>query len=161
MEKLLSLLSENARLSDKELAVMLGISEAEVSDKIAAYESEGVIRGYNALINWDKLNDERLNARIELKVTPQKGEGFEEIAKRIMEFDEVETVYLMSGTYDLALTVSGRTFKEVAMFVAERLSPLDSVTTTSTSFVLRKYKERGKVLLENGRDEREVAISID
>ena len=161
MEKLLSLLSENARLSDKELAVMLGISESEVSDKIAAYESEGVICGYNALINWDKLHDERLNARIELKVTPQKGEGFEEIAKRIMEFDEVETVYLMSGTYDLALTVSGRTFKEVAMFVAERLSPLDSVTTTSTSFVLRKYKERGKVLLENGRDEREVAIGID
>jgi DNA-binding Lrp family transcriptional regulator len=156
MDKLLSLLGENARLSDKDIAVMLDMTREDVEKAIADYEKQKIIFGYQALIDWDKVGNEHLIARIELKVTPKKGEGFEEIAKKIMQFDEVETVYLMSGSYDLAITVSGKTFKEVAMFVAKRLSPLEGVTSTATSFVLRKYKERGVVVCADEVDERRI-----
>lgn len=157
MDKLLSLLDHNARLSNAQLATMLSISEAEVAAKIADYEARGIIRGYKTIIDWEKTNRDYVIARIELKVIPKSGMGFEQIARIVSQFEEVETVYLMSGTCDIALTVSGKTFKDVALFVAHRLSPLDSVQSTSTSFVLRKYKERGIMVVMDEMDEREVA----
>lgn len=158
MEKLLKLLETNARITNAQLAAMLDTTEEKVEEAIAQYEKDGVIHGYTALIDWDKTGRDLVMARIEIRVSPKKDRGFEEIAETIMEFDEVETVYLMSGGYDLALTVRGRTFKDVAMFVAHRLSPLDSVLSTATHFVLRKYKERGFKVIGEERDERSVTL---
>ncbi|WP_312641441.1 Lrp/AsnC family transcriptional regulator [Hydrogenoanaerobacterium sp.] len=158
MDKLLKLLEDNARMSNAQLAVMLDTSEENVAAAIAQYEKEGVIHGYTTLIDWEKTGRDLVMARIEIKVSPKKDRGFEEIAETIMEFDEVETVYLMSGGYDLALTVKGKTFKDVAMFVAHKLSPLDSVLSTATHFVLRKYKERGFQVIGEERDERSVTL---
>ena len=158
MDKLLKLLSENARLTNSQLAAMCGMTEDEVAAAICSYEESGVIRGYKAVIDWEKTSRELVVARIEVKVVPQKDFGFEEIAKTIMQFDEVETVYLMSGAYDIAVTISGKSFKEVALFVAHRLSPLEAVQSTQTNFVLRKYKERGIVVCDEPTDEREVTI---
>ena len=154
MDKLLRLLDDNARLTNKQLAAMCSMTEEDVKEAIEKYEKEGVIRGYKALIDWDKTDREYVIARIEIKVEPKKSFGFEEIAKTIMAFDEVKTVYLMSGGYDLALTISGRSFKDVAMFVAYKLSPLESVTSTQTSFVLKKYKERGTIMCDEEEDQR-------
>lgn len=154
MDQLLTLLEQNARLSNAELAVMLGRTEAQVAQAIEDYQAQGIIRGYQAMVDWEQVDRSRITAYIELNVTPQQGEGFEEIAKRIMQFEEVQTVYLMSGSYDLQVVVEGKSFKDVALFVAERLSPLESVTSTSTSFVLRKYKERGVIVCDEERDER-------
>lgn len=158
MEKLLKLLEDNARMSNAQLAVMLDTTEEQVAAAIAQYEKEGIIHGYTALVDWDKTEQEQVEARIEIRVSPKKGRGFEEIAETIMEFDEVQTIYLMSGGYDLALTVKGKTFKDVAMFVAHKLSPLDSVLSTSTHFVLRKYKERGFQVSGEVQDERSVTL---
>lgn len=158
MEKLLKLLEDNARMSNAQLAVMLDTTEEQVAATIAQYEKEGIIHGYTALVDWDKTEQEQVEARIEIRVSPKKGRGFEEIAETIMEFDEVQTIYLMSGGYDLALTVKGKTFKDVAMFVAHKLSPLDSVLSTSTHFVLRKYKERGFQVSGEVQDERSVTL---
>ncbi|MBS4786191.1 MAG: Lrp/AsnC family transcriptional regulator [Clostridiales bacterium] len=157
MDQLLSLLTEDARLTNAELASALSISEEEVAARIADYEERGVIKGYKAIVDWDKTDRDYVNARIEIRVTPKKGMGFEEIASVISRFDEVESVYLMSGTCDIALTVSGKSFKDVAMFVAHRLSTLESVQSTSTSFVLRTYKELGVYVSLDEIDEREVA----
>ncbi|MEG1994387.1 MAG: Lrp/AsnC family transcriptional regulator [Oscillospiraceae bacterium] len=156
MDKILRLLDSNARLTNKQIAAMTSMSEAEVAAAIEDYEKKGVIRGYKTLIDWDKTDREYVIARIEIKVEPKQSYGFEEIAKTIMAFEEVQTVYLMSGGYDLALTISGKTFKDVAMFVAYKLSPLESVTSTQTSFVLKKYKERGTIMCDEDIDEREV-----
>lgn len=158
MDRLLNLLEENARYTNEQLAVMLGRTEEDVAAAIEAYEKSGVIRGYKALVDWDKTGEDKIFARIEIKVTPKKDFGFEEIARTIMEFEEVQSVYLMSGGYDLALTVSGKNFKEVALFVAHRLSPLDSVNSTATHFVLKKYKERGAILVEEEKDERRMTL---
>lgn len=158
MEKLLKLLEDNARMSNAQLAVMLDTTEEQVAAAIAQYEKEGIIHGYTALVDWDKTEQKQVEARIEIRVSPKKGRGFEEIAETIMEFDEVQTIYLMSGGYDLALTVKGKTFKDVAMFVAHKLSPLDSVLSTSTHFVLRKYKERGFQVSGEVQDERSVTL---
>ena len=144
MDKLLNILSENARLTNAQLATMLDTTEEEVAKKIAKLEREGVICGYPAVIDWDKVSTtEKVIAFIELKVTPRADSGFEEIAAEIMAMDEVEAVYLMSGSFDLTVYVTGKTFQEVAMFVAKRLSPMESVVSTSTNFVLKKYKDRG------------------
>lgn len=144
MDKLLSILSENARVSNKELAAMLETNEEDIAKRIAKLERDGVLCGYPAVIDWDKVQDkDRVVAFIELKVTPRADSGFDEIASEIMAMDEVEAVYLMSGGFDLAVYVTGRTFQEVAMFVAKRLSPLQSVVSTATHFVLKKYKDRG------------------
>lgn len=156
MDKILRLLDSNARLTNKQIAAMTSMSEAEVAAAIEDYEKKGVIRGYKTLIDWDKTDREYVIARIEIKVEPKRNFGFEEIAKTIMAFEEVQTVYLMSGSYDLALTISGKTFKDVALFVAYKLSPLESVTSTQTSFVLKKYKERGTIMCDDDVDEREV-----
>ena len=156
MDKLLALLDSNARLTDAQLAVMLGTSEDEVKKQIAKLEQDGVIRAYKAVIDWDRTDRDYVTAIIELRVTPKRDLGFEAIAETIMRFDEVENIYLMSGGYDFHILVRGRTFQEVAMFVARRLATLDSVVSTATHFVLRRYKERDVMFLGEETDEREV-----
>ncbi|MDD3193176.1 MAG: Lrp/AsnC family transcriptional regulator [Oscillospiraceae bacterium] len=158
MDRLLSLLQNNARLTNKQLAVMLGREETDVAAAIEAYEKSGVIRGYQAVIDWDKTDAPTVFARIEIKVTPKKDFGFEEIARTIMDLEEVQSVSLMSGGYDLAVTVSGKNFRDIAMFVAHRLSPIDSVNSTATHFILKKYKERGVVFEEEVKDERRMTL---
>ena len=145
MEQLLELLQDNAQLTPAQLAVMVGKEEGEVKKAIARYEKEGVIKGYHALINWERTESQKAAALIELRVTPKKDTGFDEIARRIMNFSEVESVYLMSGGFDLAVTVVGRTMQDIAMFVAKRLSTIDGVLSTATHFVLTKYKDGGVV----------------
>lgn len=143
MDRLLTLLNEDARYTNAQLAVMLGTTEEAIEAKIKEYEKDGVIKGYKAIIDWEKVKVDRLTALIELKVSPKKNFGFDEIAETIMRFDEVESVYLMSGAYDLAVIVSGKTFQDIAMFVAKRLSPLESVLSTATHFILSRYKQDG------------------
>lgn len=156
MNKLLKLLEQDARLTPAQLAVMMGSTEQEIAAQIAAFERDGTIRAYQTMIDWDRTDREYVTAMIELKVTPKRDYGFEAIAEQVMRFEEVETVYLMSGGFDLSVVVSGRTFQEVAMFVAKRLSTLDSVVSTATHFVLRRYKEKGVAFLDEPKDEREV-----
>ena len=155
--KLLKLVADDAQLSHEQLAVMLGVTVREISDTIAGLEQKGIIRGYKALIDWDKTGHNLVSARIEIKVTPKATMGFEEIAYTISQFPEVETCYLMSGGYDLGLTVTGKSFKDVALFVAQRLAPLDSVESTATHFVLKTYKQGGVMTYGEETDEREGA----
>ena len=152
--KILSLLSENARMEYEDIAVVTEIGEAEVKARIAALEREGVICGYKTVIDWEKLDTAAVSALIELKVSPQADYGFEEIAKRVMKYEEVESVYLMSGGYDLCVTVRGKTFQQVAMFVAKELSTIDAVTSTATHFILRRYKELDVILCDSKEDDR-------
>ena len=152
--KLLKLLNKDSRTSVKDLAVMLGMTEDEIRAEIEEMEREGYIRGYKAVIDWERLDAAYVSAIIELKVTPKAGFGFEEIAAKIMRYPEVESVYLMSGVYDLNVVVKGRTFQEVARFVAKELAMIESVTSTATHFVLRRYKEMDVELLGDGVDER-------
>lgn len=154
MDKLLKLLSENARLTDAQMAVMLNMTEAQIAAAIAQLEKDGVVRGYKPLIDWDKTGEELVTAIIELNIAPSKDEGFDGIASTIMSFDEVEGLSLMSGGHDLMVTVNGRSFKDVAMFVAKRLSSLPGVLGTATHFVLKKYKERGVLFTDEEQDER-------
>ena len=149
---LLSLLNENARLTNAQLAVMLGKTEEEVEKEIADYQQKGIIKGYKALINWEKVDHHKTTALIELKVQPKKESGFDEIAKKIMQFSKGESVYLMSGGFDLAVMVHGDSIQDIAMFVAKRLSPLDSVLSTATHFILTRYKE-GDVILTSPKEE--------
>ena len=149
---LLSLLNENARLTNAQQAVMLGKTEEEVEKEIADYQQKGIIKGYKALINWEKVDHHKTTALIELKVQPKKESGFDEIAKKIMQFSKVESVYLMSGGFDLAVMVHGDSIQDIAMFVAKRLSPLDSVLSTATHFILTRYKE-GDVILTSPKEE--------
>lgn len=157
MDQLIQILANNARLSAEQLAAMTGSTPAEVAARIDALQAEGVIRGYKAVVDWEKTDRDFCTARIELKVTPKSGMGFDEIAVTIAQFDEVESVELMSGGYDLGLTVTGKTFKDVAMFVAQRLAPLDSVESTATHFVLKTYKQGGIMTCGQEKDEREGA----
>ena len=154
MDKLLKLLNANARLSGEQMAVMLNMTEDEVNVAIAKLEKEGIVRGYKPLIDWEKTGEEVVTAIIELSIAPSKDEGFDGIARTIMAMDEVEGLYLMSGGHDLMVTVNGRTFKDVALFVAKRLSSLDGVLGTATHFVLKKYKERGVLFSDEEQDER-------
>ena len=151
---LLKLLSKNARYKTEELAAMTGRTEADVTSEIAKMEKDGLIRGYKAVVDWERMDSAYVSAIIELKVTPKAGLGFEEVARRVMKYPEVESVYLMSGGYDLSVVVKGKTFQEVALFVAKELSTIDSVLSTSTHFVLRRYKELDVELLGSGKDER-------
>lgn len=157
MDQLIQILANNARLSAEQLAAMTGSTPAQVAARIDALQTEGVIRGYKAVVDWEKTDRDFCTARIELKVTPKSGMGFDEIAGTIAQFDEVESVELMSGGYDLGLTVTGKTFKDVAMFVAQRLAPLDSVESTATHFVLKTYKQGGIMTCGQEKDEREGA----
>ena len=151
MEKLLKILKDNARLTNKELSILLDREEKLVDRQIKELEKNGVIKGYKALINEQKVNA-GVSALIELKVSPKKEFGFQDIADRVMLLPEVESVYLMAGDYDLAVFVRAETMQDVAMFVAKRLSPLESVISTSTHFVLQKYKQDG-VILDETKDE--------
>lgn len=153
-EKLIKLLNRNARTSLSDLATVVGADEATVAAAIAEMVADGVIRGYKTIIDWEKLGNAYVSAIIELKVTPKAGLGFEDIAERVSRYPEVESVYLMSGVYDLNVVVKARSFQEVARFVAKELAPLESVTSTATHFVLRRYKDLDVELCTKREDER-------
>lgn len=153
--KILELLEQNSRYSAADIALMLGAKEAEIAVAIKEMEKKQIICGYKTLINWDKVeHKEVVTALIEVKVTPQRGEGFDKIAERIYRFNEVKAVYLMSGGFDLTVIIEGKTMKEVALFVGQKLAPLDAVLSTGTHFVLNKYKDHGVIFEEIKKDER-------
>lgn len=154
-EKILSVIEKNSRIDIEELAILLGEDETAIANEIADME-EGVICGYHTLINWDKTNNEKVNALIEVRVTPQKGMGFDNIAERIYQFSEVNAVYLMSGSFDFTVFIEGRTMRDVAQFVSDKLAPMDSVLSTATHFVLKKYKDHGTILSAKKKDERQL-----
>ncbi len=141
MIELLKLLENDARLSHEQIALMLGKEVGDIKKMIEEYEKEGVILGYHTEIDWDKTNREYVSAMIELKITPQRDKGFDHIAEKIYNYPEVESLYLMSGGFDLAVFIKGKTMREVAFFVAEKLSTIEDVISTSTHFMLRKYKD--------------------
>ena len=152
--KLLKLLDQNARLTDEELSVMTGQTKEEIHAEITEMESAGLIRGYKTVVDWESIDTTAVSAIIELKVTPKTGLGFEEVAEKVSKYPQVESVYLMSGGYDLSVMVKGKSFQEVAMFVAKELSTIDSVLSTSTHFVLRRYKELDVELMTDTKDDR-------
>ena len=152
---ILKLLEKNARFSAEEIAAVVEESREWVSERIAALEAMGLIRGYKAVIDWEKIDTDRASAIIELKVTPKAGLGFEDVASRIAKYPEVESVSLVSGGYDLSVIVKGKTFHEVCNFVARELATLESVTSTGTQFVMRRYKELDCELACEDKDERE------
>lgn len=152
--EILKLLSSNARYTAEQLAVMLGKDEKEIKKEIEQLEKEGVIRGYKAVIDWDKLDDAYVSAIVQLTVVPKADLGFEEVAEKVMSFKEVESVYLISGSYDLNVVVKGKTLQDVARFVARELAPIDSVTSTATHFVMRRYKELDVELFDPEEDNR-------
>ncbi len=154
MNALLHLLKQNARLSNETLATMLDTTPEAVAEQIAQLERDGVIKGYSLILNDEIVNKDRVSAFIELKVTPKRDCGFEDLAKTVMMYDEVESVSLMSGAYDLAVTVTGDSLKDIALFVAQRLSTIDGVLSTATHFVLKRYKEMGIFVAEDAVDER-------
>ena len=153
-EKILHLLEKNSRIDLHEAAIMLGVSDADLANEIAAMEKEKIICGYHTLINWDNTSDERVSALIEVRVTPQRGIGFDKIAERIYRFDEVNAVYLMSGAFDFTVLIEGKTMKEGALFVSNKLSTMDQILSTATHFVLKKYKDHGTILVDSSKDER-------
>ncbi len=158
VNEILEILNEDSRRTPEEIAVMLGTDVETVRQKIEELEKNKVIVKYNTIVNWDKTDREYVTAFIEVKVTPQRDQGFDAIAERIYKFPEVKSVYLMSGDYDLAVMVEGRTMKEVAFFVAEKLSVLDSVLSTATHFVLKRYKVDGVILEDEEKDYRQVIV---
>lgn len=160
MDKLLKLLSENSGFTTSEIAAMLGEPEDYIKAQIKEYENTGVIKGYQAVVNWDMVDDSYVEALIELQVTPKKETGFDEMAELCMAFEEVESVYLMAGTYDFALIVRGESMQDIAMFVAKRLSTIDGVLSTGTHFIMRRYKDRGACLFsdEETRDGRHLIL---
>ncbi len=159
MDKLISLLYEDSSLSVDELSAMLGESEEDIKKRIEEYKKSGVILGKKTFINWDKVENSGVTAIIELKVTPQKETGFDEIAARISEFDEVDTVHLMAAdNYDLSVTVRGKTIQDVAMFVSRRLATIDAVQSTATHFLLKRYKENGVQLTVGEKDQRSMML---
>ena len=147
-EEILRLIENKSRIDLKEAAILLGMEEAEVANAIAEMEKENIICGYYTLIDWDKTNEDRVTALIEVRVTPQRGTGFDEIAERIMRYDEVKAVYLMSGGFDFTVIIEEKTMMEISQFVTSKLSTLDSILSTSTNFVLKKYKDYGTILAE-------------
>lgn len=154
-EKILRLLLENARISEADIAIALGITEEEARERILKMRRSGIIRGYKCVLDRDALDDGSVSAVIEVKLTPSAGLGFDEVAMQIARYPEVESVSLMSGSCDLLVTVSGKSFKEVAAFVAEELSVIESVTGTATQFIMRRYKEFGVELFGDADDGRE------
>ncbi len=150
----MAIIEKNSRIDLKDLAALLGESEAAVANEIADMEKENIICGYHTMINWDNTGNEKVIALIEVKVTPQRGMGFDKIAERIYQYSEVNSVYLMSGAFDFTVIIEGKTMREVAQFVSEKLSPMDSVLSTATHFVLKKYKDHGTVMYEKPGDER-------
>ena len=153
-EAILTFLEKNSRIDLQELAVILGTDEATVANEIAQMEQEHIICGYHTLIDWDKTSADKVTALIEVRVTPQRGQGFDSIAERIYNYPEVRSVYLISGAFDLMVILEGKTLKEVSGFVSDKLSTLDSVLSTATHFILKKYKDHGTTFEKKTRDER-------
>ena len=157
-KRVLDLLNENCRIPLEQMAVMLGMDIQEVAGIIDTLEKDGIILSYRPIINWDKAERNMVEAMIEVKVTPQRDFGFDAVARRINNFEEVRGLYLMSGTYDMLIQVAAPTLKELAQFVSERLSPLETVTGTSTSFVLKRYKQDG-VVFDRQEEDRRLSVS--
>lgn len=155
-EKILKAIEKNSKIDIKDLAAMLGTNEADVANEIADMEKENIICGYHTLINWENTSQEKVIALIEVKVTPQRGLGFDKVAERIYNYPEVNAVYLMSGGFDFTVFIEGKTMKEVALFVSNKLAPLDEVQSTATHFVLKKYKDHGAIIAEKKVDKREL-----
>lgn len=154
-EKILHVIEKNSRIDMKELAIILGCEEIDIANEIAKMEEEGVICGYHTLIDWEKTSLDKVSALIEVRVTPQRGQGFDNIAERIYKYPEVNAVYLISGGYDLLISLEGKSLKEISAFVSDKLSTLDSVLSTATHFILKKYKDHGTVLAKKHEDTRE------
>lgn len=152
--QILNYLETNSRIDLKELAVLMGTDEAAVANEVAAMEKEKIICGYHTLIDWDKAGVELVNALIEVRVTPQRGKGFERIAERIYKYPEVTAVYLISGDYDLLVTMEGKTLQGVSRFVSDKLSPIEEVVGTATHFILKKYKDHGTIMGQKKTEER-------
>ena len=152
--EILKLLENDARLTDKQLAVMMNTDEAEIRREIDAMEKNGTILAYKTIIDWEKTENESITAMIDVKLTPQKERGFDRVAEKIYNYPEVQAVYLMSGSYDLSVVIEGKTMKEVAFFVSQKLSTIDSVISTATHFVLHKYKDKGILYDPTETDER-------
>lgn len=153
-EKILAHIEKNGRIDLKDLAVVLGMEEVDVMNELSEMEREGIICGYHTLINWDKVGVEKVTALIEVRVTPQRGMGFDKVAERIYNYPEVNSVYLISGGFDLMVTIEGKTLREIAQFVSDRLSVLDQVISCKTNFILKKYKDHGTVMAAPKKDER-------
>lgn len=155
-EELLAVIEKNSRIDLKELAVILGVTEAEVVNELEVMQKEGIICGYHTLINWEKTSKEKVTALIEVRVTPQRGQGFDTLAERIYKYPEVRSVYLISGGFDLMVILEGKTLREVSAFVSDKLATMDSVLSTSTHFILKKYKDHGTIFTQKAEDEREM-----
>ena len=153
-EEILSVLEKNSKTDLKDLAVMLGTNVETVFNEITTMEKEGIICGYHTLIDWDKLGDEKVTALIEVRVTPKRGQGFDFVAERLYNYPEVHSVYLISGGFDLLLTLQGKSLREVSAFVSDKLSTMDSVLSTATHFILKKYKIEGVVTHKKGEERR-------
>ena len=156
--EILSAIEKNSKIDVKELAVLLGKNEIDVVNEIAAMEAEGIICGYHTLINWEKTTREKVTALIEIRVTPQRGQGFDKIAERIYQYPEVSSVYLISGGYDLLATVDGKNLQDVSAFVSYKLSALESVLSVATHFILKKYKDHGTIFAQKHDDYREAIL---
>ena len=152
--EILKYIEKHSRVELGELAVLLGVEETDVANEMAEMEKEKIICGYHTLIDWDKTGEEKVTALIEVKVTPQRDMGFDKIAERIYQYNEVEAVYLMSGSFDFTIILEGKTMRQVALFVSEKLSPIESVLSTSTHFILKKYKDHGTIMQKEDKDER-------
>ncbi len=158
MEKMLKLLEEDATLTNAELALMLSKEEGDIARMIKELEDKGVILGRRTVIDWEKVNREHLTALIEVKVLPQRDDGFDKIAERISQNPEIKSLHLMSGGFDFAVMIEGKTMKEIAFFVARKLATIDAVTATATHFVLKTYKDEGVIWGEPKKDMRETVI---
>lgn len=152
----LAIIEKNSRISVKELAVILGAEEIDVANELKALEEEGIICGYHTMIDWEKTDIEKVTALIEVRITPQRGQGFDKLAERIYKYPEVNSVYLISGGYDLLVSLEGKSLKQVSSFVSDKLSTLDGVLSTATHFVLKKYKDHGTILGKKYEDTREM-----
>ncbi len=155
-EQILAIIEKNSRISVKELAVILGAEEIDVANELKALEDEGIICGYHTMIDWEKTDIEKVTALIEVRITPQRGQGFDNLAERIYKYPEVNSVYLISGGYDLLVSLEGKSLKQVSSFVSDKLSTLDGVLSTATHFVLKKYKDHGTILGKKYEDTREM-----
>ncbi|MBE5895990.1 MAG: Lrp/AsnC family transcriptional regulator [Lachnospiraceae bacterium] len=153
-EQILNVIEKNSRVDAAELAVRLGVTEDAVKYEMGRMEEEGIICGYHTMIDWEKTKEEKVTALIEVRVTPQRGQGFDSIAERIYNYPEVNSVYLISGGYDLLITLEGKSIKEISSFVSDKLSTLDSVLSTATHFILKKYKDHGTIMAKKSEDER-------
>lgn len=155
-EKILNYIETNSRIDMHDLAIMMGTDEATIMNELEEMEQAHIICGYHTLINWEKAGIEKVTAMIEVRVTPQRGMGFDKVAERIYNYPEVNSVYLISGGFDFMVTLEGKTLREVSEFVSDKLSPLDSVLSTKTNFILKKYKDHGTIMAEQRKDEREL-----